>query len=62
VTETFVLHLRSGPLAHGDINGVVEVVATGERHMVSAFDDLRSILTESARQPSPTSRKREGTS
>jgi hypothetical protein len=62
VTETFVLHLRSDALARGDIHGVVEVVATGERRVVIALEELRSVLVESARPPLPSPRKRETTS
>ncbi|HEX3822845.1 MAG TPA: hypothetical protein VHV79_00085 [Mycobacteriales bacterium] len=67
MTETFVLHLRSGPLADGEIHGVVEVVATGARHVVGAFDELRSVLIESSRQSptpgsTPAARKRETSS
>jgi hypothetical protein len=46
MTASFVLHLQSGALAGGDICGVVEVVATGERHTVTTLDELGALLVK----------------
>jgi hypothetical protein len=52
VTETFVLHLQSSHLAAGEVRGVVEVIATGERAVISTLNELGEVLTaRSAREP-----------
>jgi hypothetical protein len=48
MTETFVVHLQSGALAGGDVRGVVEVVATGERRTVTTIEELRTVLVQQA--------------
>jgi hypothetical protein len=48
VTDSFVLHLSSTRLSEGDIRGVVEVVATGERKTVTTLDELRDLLIQRA--------------
>jgi hypothetical protein len=44
MTTSFVLHLQSGPLVDGDVCGVVEIVATGERRTVLSLEDLGELL------------------
>jgi hypothetical protein len=51
MTESFVLHLQSRALADGDLRGVVEVVATGERRVITTLDELRELLTERTADP-----------
>jgi hypothetical protein len=48
MTDSFVLHLQSAGLREGDIRGVVEVVATGERRTVTTLDELRDLLVQRA--------------
>jgi hypothetical protein len=48
MTASFVLHLQSGALADGDVCGVVEIVATGERHTVTTLDELGALLVTQA--------------
>jgi len=49
MTHSFVLHLSSTALRDGDIRGVVEVVATGERTTVKTLEELRDLLARQAR-------------
>jgi hypothetical protein len=44
MTASFVLHLQSGALAEGDVCGVVEIVATGERRTVTTLAELGALL------------------
>jgi hypothetical protein len=46
MTASFVLHLQSGALSEGDVCGVVEVVATGERYTVTTLDELGALLVK----------------
>jgi hypothetical protein len=48
VTDSFVLHLQSAALADGDVCGVVEIVATGERHTVATLVELGTLLVTQA--------------
>jgi hypothetical protein len=53
MTASFVLHLQSGALADGDVCGVVEIVATGERHTITTLHELGALLV---RQSLPRAR------
>lgn len=44
MTESFVLHLHSRLLKQGDVCGVVEVVATSERHTITTIVELNEVL------------------
>jgi hypothetical protein len=48
MTESFVLHLQSDPLANGEVRGVVEVIATGERRTITTLDELRDLMVQRA--------------
>jgi hypothetical protein len=48
MTASFVLHLQSGALAAGDVCGVVEIVATGERRTVTTLAELGLLLVKQA--------------
>jgi hypothetical protein len=48
MTASFVLHLQSGALAEGDVCGVVEIVATGERRTVTTLAELGALLVTQA--------------
>ncbi len=54
MTTSFVLHLQSGPLVDGEVRGMVEIVATGERRTVLSLEDLGEVLV-TACLPRPTS-------
>jgi hypothetical protein len=54
MTTSFVLHLQSGPLLDGEVRGVVEIVATGERRTVLSLADLGELLV-TAGVPQPPS-------
>jgi hypothetical protein len=47
MTSSFVLHLQSGPLVDGEVRGVVEIVATGERRTVLSLEELGELLLAS---------------
>jgi hypothetical protein len=46
MTASFVLHLQSHALADGEVCGVVEIVATGERHPVTTLEELGTLLVK----------------
>jgi hypothetical protein len=60
MTASFVLHLQSGALADGDVCGVVEIVATGERHTVTTLDELGALLVKEALPQARTDAPSEG--
>jgi hypothetical protein len=55
MTTSFVLHLQSGPLADGEVRGVVQIVATGERRTVLSLEDLGELLVASGPPQPPSS-------
>jgi hypothetical protein len=46
VTTSFVLHLKSGALAEGEVRGVVEIVSTGEQRVITTLDQLGAVLIQ----------------
>lgn len=50
-----MLHLRSARLAAGEVCGVVEVIATGERQTVSTLTELSEVLIQAGGQPAASS-------